>query len=372
MTARGTIRVVLVDDHQLFRAGVRAEPAGSVEIVGEASAPAEAVAVIGACAPDVVLLDVHLPDGGGLAVLDAFGGPWPRRPAFLALSVSDAARTWCRWSAPARAATSRRPSTPPRSWRRSSACTSATRLSARAWLRSCCRRSARPRARHGTTTPSSTSSRRASATSCTTLPAATRTSASGRDSASARGPWNTVRQLGAAQAAALLAPRAQPLGDHPRPRRRRRRATLTGVRRGATGRPGRATFFRRLLHLGVDALAILALLTEPAAVAPVAHGDALAHDRQRRLAGAGRTEVEADGRADAGELFLGLTPCSMSRSRRSACARLEPIAPMYLASERSATSSTASSSLGSCVSTQRTRPDRSRRASRTPCRARRR
>ena len=90
MTAARPIRVVLVDDHQLFRAGVRAELAGSVEIVGEASAPAEAVKVIGACSPDVVLLDVHLPDGGGLAVLDAFGGV-TAVPAFLALSVSDAA-----------------------------------------------------------------------------------------------------------------------------------------------------------------------------------------------------------------------------------------------------------------------------------------
>jgi len=90
MTAPGSIRVVLVDDHQLFRAGVRAELAGSVQIVGEAGAPAEAVAVIGACSPDVVLLDVHLPDGGGLAVLDAFGGV-AAAPAFLALSVSDAA-----------------------------------------------------------------------------------------------------------------------------------------------------------------------------------------------------------------------------------------------------------------------------------------
>jgi DNA-binding NarL/FixJ family response regulator len=92
MIAPGRIRVVLVDDHQLFRAGVRAELAGSVEIVGEASAPAEAVAVIGACSPDVVLLDVHLPDGGGLAVLDAFAARGAaQRPAFLALSVSDAA-----------------------------------------------------------------------------------------------------------------------------------------------------------------------------------------------------------------------------------------------------------------------------------------
>ena len=72
MTApQPAIRVVLVDDHQLFRAGVRAELADAFEIVGEASAPAEAVAVIGASAPDVVLLDVHLPNGGGLAVSDA-------------------------------------------------------------------------------------------------------------------------------------------------------------------------------------------------------------------------------------------------------------------------------------------------------------
>jgi DNA-binding NarL/FixJ family response regulator len=87
------IRVVLVDDHQLFRAGVRAELAGAFAIVGEASTPAEAVAVIGACSPDVVLLDVHLPDGGGRAVLDAFragGADGDGTPAFLALSVSDA------------------------------------------------------------------------------------------------------------------------------------------------------------------------------------------------------------------------------------------------------------------------------------------
>lgn len=83
------VRVVIVDDHQLFRAGVRAELAGACEIVGEAAAPAEAVALIRACAPDVVLLDVHLPDGGGRAVLEAFRGV-ENAPAFLALSVSDA------------------------------------------------------------------------------------------------------------------------------------------------------------------------------------------------------------------------------------------------------------------------------------------
>jgi DNA-binding NarL/FixJ family response regulator len=86
---RPAVRVVLVDDHQLFRAGVRAELSGACEIVGEAGAVAEAIAVIGERHPDVVLLDVHLPDGGGLAVLDAFRGA-AGAPAFLALSVSDA------------------------------------------------------------------------------------------------------------------------------------------------------------------------------------------------------------------------------------------------------------------------------------------
>jgi DNA-binding NarL/FixJ family response regulator len=86
----GRVRIVVVDDHHLFRAGVRAELAEDCEIVGEAATPAEAVAVIAAAAPEVVLLDVHLPDGGGVAVLDglaAVGEP----PAVLALSVSDAA-----------------------------------------------------------------------------------------------------------------------------------------------------------------------------------------------------------------------------------------------------------------------------------------
>jgi DNA-binding NarL/FixJ family response regulator len=83
------LRLVLVDDHHLFRAGVRAELASACEIVGEAAAPAEAIVVIAESDPDVVLLDVHLPDGGGLAVLDAFRGA-ETAPAFLALSVSDA------------------------------------------------------------------------------------------------------------------------------------------------------------------------------------------------------------------------------------------------------------------------------------------
>jgi DNA-binding NarL/FixJ family response regulator len=88
----GPVRVVLVDDHSMFRSGVRAELAAhpEVEIVGEAGGVAEAVAVIGRTQPAVVLLDVHMPDGGGKAVLDQVGKTdLPVR--FLALSVSDAA-----------------------------------------------------------------------------------------------------------------------------------------------------------------------------------------------------------------------------------------------------------------------------------------
>ena len=82
------VRVVLVDDHRLFRSGVRAEIGALVDVVGEASTVAEAVDVIGRLDPQVVLLDVHMPDGGGLAVLAGVGETSAR---FLALSVSDAA-----------------------------------------------------------------------------------------------------------------------------------------------------------------------------------------------------------------------------------------------------------------------------------------
>ena len=81
-------RVVLADDHQMFRSGVKAELGDSVEIVGEAGDVDEAVEVIKASGPDVVLLDVHLPGGGGVEVLRQV---LPSETRFLALSVSDAA-----------------------------------------------------------------------------------------------------------------------------------------------------------------------------------------------------------------------------------------------------------------------------------------
>ncbi|WP_254716761.1 response regulator transcription factor [Actinomadura sp. WMMB 499] len=73
----------------MFRTGVKAELGGGVEIVGEAGDVDEAVAVIRETAPDVVLLDVHLPGGGGIEVLRRLHGNVASR--FLALSVSDAA-----------------------------------------------------------------------------------------------------------------------------------------------------------------------------------------------------------------------------------------------------------------------------------------
>jgi DNA-binding NarL/FixJ family response regulator len=83
-------RVFVVDDHALVRSGVRSELGDAVEVVGEAADVAEAVAGIRSLEPDVVLLDVQLPGGGGRAVLDAV---LPTHPGvrFLALSVSDAA-----------------------------------------------------------------------------------------------------------------------------------------------------------------------------------------------------------------------------------------------------------------------------------------
>jgi DNA-binding NarL/FixJ family response regulator len=82
--------VVVVDDHAIFRRGVRAELEGLVEVRGEAGSIEEAVRCILAQRPDVVLLDVHMPGGGGVEVIRQVvaGNPSQR---FLALSVSDAA-----------------------------------------------------------------------------------------------------------------------------------------------------------------------------------------------------------------------------------------------------------------------------------------
>jgi DNA-binding NarL/FixJ family response regulator len=84
-------RVLIVDDHQLFRAGVRAELEPLLEIAGEASGVEEAVTAIEQHAPDVVLLDVHMPDGGGIEVIRRTAAGSASPPCFLALSVSDAA-----------------------------------------------------------------------------------------------------------------------------------------------------------------------------------------------------------------------------------------------------------------------------------------
>lgn len=89
-----SIRVVIVDDHSIFRSGLRADLDDTVDVVGEAADVPSAIAVVRATAPDVVLLDVHLPGGpggdetGGESVIR---GSAPTSTRFLALSVSDAA-----------------------------------------------------------------------------------------------------------------------------------------------------------------------------------------------------------------------------------------------------------------------------------------
>ena len=83
-------RVVIVDDHALFRTGVRAEIDGAVDVVGEAEDVDTAVTAILEHQPDVVLLDVHLPGGGGTQVIAQVHRKAPQM-RFLALSVSDAA-----------------------------------------------------------------------------------------------------------------------------------------------------------------------------------------------------------------------------------------------------------------------------------------
>jgi DNA-binding NarL/FixJ family response regulator len=90
VTGAARLRVFVVDDHALVRSGIRAELGDAVEVVGEADEAGAAVELILERTPDVVLLDVHLPGGGGRAVLEQV---LPAAPAvaFLALSMSDAA-----------------------------------------------------------------------------------------------------------------------------------------------------------------------------------------------------------------------------------------------------------------------------------------
>jgi DNA-binding NarL/FixJ family response regulator len=83
-------RVLIVDDHAMFRAGVRAELGGAVDVVADAEDVDTAVAAIREHRPDVVLLDVHLPGGGGVEVMRRLA-PERLETSFLALSVSDAA-----------------------------------------------------------------------------------------------------------------------------------------------------------------------------------------------------------------------------------------------------------------------------------------
>lgn len=100
--AERSVRVVIVDDHSIFRSGLKADLDASIEVVGEAHDVESAVRVVTATAPDVVLLDVHLPDGtdaapalpaaasGGAAVIRQ-AAPLVSGTRFLALSVSDSA-----------------------------------------------------------------------------------------------------------------------------------------------------------------------------------------------------------------------------------------------------------------------------------------
>ena len=83
-------RVVVVDDHAMFRTGVKAEIGAAVQVVGEAADAERAIGVVLQTQPDVVLLDVHLPVGGGIEVLRKVHEKSPDQK-FLALSVSDAA-----------------------------------------------------------------------------------------------------------------------------------------------------------------------------------------------------------------------------------------------------------------------------------------
>ena len=90
MSDASPARVAIVDDHALFRAGVRESLGADVEVIAECDDVDAAVRAIGELEPDVVLLDVHMPGGGGVEVIRRVGESLPG-VRFLALSVSDAA-----------------------------------------------------------------------------------------------------------------------------------------------------------------------------------------------------------------------------------------------------------------------------------------
>ena len=83
-----TPSVVIIDDHGIFRSGVKAELEAKVEVLGEAASVEEAVRAIAEHEPDVALLDVHMPGGGGVEVIEQVSKQLPQQ-RFLALSVSD-------------------------------------------------------------------------------------------------------------------------------------------------------------------------------------------------------------------------------------------------------------------------------------------
>ena len=83
------LTVFVVDDHELFRTGVKSELSEAMDVVGDADEVEAAIELIRERRPDVVLLDVHMPAGGGKAVLDALKEEMPDT-AFLAISMSDA------------------------------------------------------------------------------------------------------------------------------------------------------------------------------------------------------------------------------------------------------------------------------------------
>ena len=123
--------VVIVDDHGIFRAGVRAELEGHVEVLGDAGSVEEAVRLIIETKPEVVLLDVHMPGGGGVEVIRKVAESAPGQ-RFLALSVSDAAEDVIAVVRAGAGATSRRRSRARTSPPRSRASATATRSSHRA------------------------------------------------------------------------------------------------------------------------------------------------------------------------------------------------------------------------------------------------